>query len=126
MHIFISQTEADKRNYQYVLPKGNKIWYWVLLERAPERDGTWGLPSPHQVLAIKLTLFQSVGGQIMPTNIFDISGAPAIHTFFSFFFRTKQEISPFLSFFPTSNEILQDKSNEKKRLGIHFFCEDDQ
>ena len=89
---------------------------------APESDGTWGLPSPHQVLADTSTLLQSVGGHITPTNIFDISGAPAIHSFFFLFFSwTKQEISPFLSFFPTSNEILQDKSNEKKRLGIHFF-----
>ena len=55
-----------------------------------------------------------MGRQIRPTNIIFISGAPAIHSFFLFFFTTKQEISPFLSFFPNSNEILQDKSNEKK------------
>ena len=60
-----------------------------------------------------------MGGQttpttyIWPTNIFDIPGAPAIVFSYSFLGQSRKLV-PFLSFFPTSNEILQDKSNEKK------------
>ena len=116
---FISQTEADKRIANMFYLKAIK--FGIGLERVPERIETWGLSSPHQILADTFNPIPISGRTDYTHQYFWHFRCPCHTYFFNSFLGQSRKLVPFFRFFPTSNEILQDKSNEKKKIRNSLF-----